>query len=182
MAGSRAFAFFAREFREMIPPTVFFLFGFNLVALTMQLVLDDYRLQLFNFMIATTAALVVGKSVLVANALPLLRRFDDAPLIQPVLFKTAVYFFVVFLVRLLEKIVEFFIGDGSLAELPHYVREHFSWHRFVAIQIWIFVLFLLYTSAAELNARLGDGNLIRLFFGRSLTDTPQWPGRSANRK
>jgi len=33
-------------------------------------------------------ALVVGKSVLVANAMPFLRRFDTAPIIQPVLFKT----------------------------------------------------------------------------------------------
>jgi len=35
---------------------------------------------------------VVGKSVLVANALPLLRRFDAAPMIQPILFKTTVSF------------------------------------------------------------------------------------------
>jgi hypothetical protein len=50
-------------------------------------------------MIATTAAVVVGKSVRVANALPFLRRFDRAPMIKPVLFKTIVYWAVVFLVR-----------------------------------------------------------------------------------
>jgi hypothetical protein len=43
---------------------------------------------------------------------------------------------------------------------------HFTWHRFAAIQIWIFVLFLIYTSVAELNARLGNGKLVKIFFTR----------------
>jgi hypothetical protein len=48
-------------------------------------------------MLATTMALVVGKAVLVANVLPFLHRFDTAPLIRPILFKTIVYWAVVFL-------------------------------------------------------------------------------------
>ena len=112
------------------------------------------------------AALVVGKSVLVANAMPFLRRFDTAPMIQPVLFKTIVYWATVFLVRFLEKLVEYLFAGGTLSEIPEYVATHFTWHRFAAIQIWIFVLFLIYTSFEELNARLGDGELMKIFFTR----------------
>jgi hypothetical protein len=36
-----------------------------------------------------------------------------------------------------------------------------------AVQIWIFVLFLIYTTAAELNALFGDGELRRISFERS---------------
>jgi hypothetical protein len=164
MTASRVLAFAVHEFKEMLPPTLFFAVGFNLVMLTTQLVLDDYRLQFFNFMVATTGALLVGKAVLVANALPFLRRFDDAPLFLPILFKTAVYVVVVLLVRLLEKLVEYLIDGGTLAGIPAYVRDHFSWHRFVAVQIWIVVLFLIYTTASELNALLGGGELARVFF------------------
>ena len=46
------------------------------------------------------------------------------------------------------------------------MATHFTWHRFAAIQIWIFVLFLIYTSVEELNARLGDGELMKIFFTR----------------
>jgi hypothetical protein len=46
------------------------------------------------------------------------------------------------------------------------VSTHFTWDRFAAIQIWIFVLFLVYTSIAELNARLGHGELVKIFFTR----------------
>ena len=46
------------------------------------------------------------------------------------------------------------------------MATHFTWHRFAAIQIWIFVLFLIYTLVEELNARLGDGELMKIFFTR----------------
>jgi hypothetical protein len=71
-------------------------------------------LRFGNFMLAIMSALVVGKAVLVANAMPFLCRFDTAPMIQPVLFKTIVYCVVVFLVRFLEQLVEYWLGGGRL--------------------------------------------------------------------
>ena len=170
MTMPRALAFVTREFEEMLPPTLFFAVGFNLIVLTTQLFLDDYQQQFFGFMIATTAALVVGKAVLLANALPFLRRFDRAPLYQPILFKAVLYFIAVFLIRVLEKIVEYLIDGGTLGGIPEYVREHFTWHRFAAIQIWIFVLFLIYTTAVELNSLFDDGELARIFFTKHTSD------------
>jgi hypothetical protein len=166
MPKSPLFAFVIKELKELLPPAVFFAISFNLIALTTQLILADYLIHLWNFMVATTAALVVGKSVLVANALPFFRRLDTAPMIQPILFKTIVYWAVVFLVRFLEKLVEYLFAGGNLSRVPEYVATHFTWHRFAAIQIWIFVLFLIYTSVEELNARLGDGELMKIFFTR----------------
>jgi hypothetical protein len=40
----------------------------------------------------------------------------------------------------------------------------FSWHRFVAIQLWILVLFLVFVMASELNHLFGRGELPRLLF------------------
>ena len=117
MPRSRAMAFVLQEIKEALPPIVFFAVGFNLIELTTQLVLDDYLVRFANYLVATMAALVVGKAVLLANVLPIIRRFDNAPLIRPILFKTVIYTVVVFLVRLLEKFVEY------LAR-----RRHHSWH------------------------------------------------------
>jgi hypothetical protein len=166
MPRSRAVALVIKEFEEVLPPVVFFAVGFNLVEFTTQLVLDDYLARFANYMVATAAALVVGKAVLLANMLPFLRRFDTAPLIRPILFKTIVYATVVFLVRILEKIVEYSIGGGTIADIPDYVAHHFSWHFHAAVQIWIFVLFFIYTSVTGLDARLGRGELARIFFHR----------------
>jgi len=166
MPKSRVLAFVIKELREIVPPTVFFAVGFNLIVLTTDLILADYLASFGSFIVATMAALIVGKSVLVANAMPFLRRFDNAPMIRPVLFKTVVYWAVVFLVRFLEKLVEYFVAGGTVSGISDYVVTHFTWHRFAAIQIWIFVLFLIYTSVAELNARLGKGALMKIFFTR----------------
>src|SRR5271166_1951829 len=70
------------EAREALPPTIFFFVGFNFVVLTTNLLVAEYAVAVSNFMLATLAALVVGKAVLVANKMSLLRRYDRAPLIQ----------------------------------------------------------------------------------------------------
>ncbi|MGA8655055.1 MAG: hypothetical protein WB586_02825 [Chthoniobacterales bacterium] len=168
-------ALVVKELREILPPTLFFAVGFNLILLTTNLILADYLVSFASFIVAIVGALVVGKSVLLANAMPFLRRFDPAPLIQPVLFKTIVYWAVVFMVRFLEKLIEYLFAGGTLSGIPEYVATHFTWHRFAAIQIWIFVLFLLYTSVEELNARLGEGELRKIFFSRG---SPAGPARA----
>jgi hypothetical protein len=166
MPAWRVRAFVIKEIKELLPPIVFFVVGFNLVELTTQLVLDDYLARFANYFVATMAALVVGKAVLLANLVPFMRRFDTGPLIRPILLKTVVYTFIVFLVRLLEKIVEYWFSGGTLARIPDYVAHHFSWHWHAAVQIWIFVLFLIHTSVNELGARMGHGELSRILFGR----------------
>jgi hypothetical protein len=182
--------FLVKELREVWPPTLFFAIAFNLIVLTTQLILADYLVHFASFMLATMCALVVGKSVLLANALPFFSRFDTAPMIQPVLFKTFVYWAVVFVVRFLEKLGEYLFSGGKLSGMSEYVSTHFTWHRFSAIQIWIFVLFLIYTSVAELNARLGNGALMKIFFtrrsselkaGHRAADSPASRGQPANR-
>ena len=71
-------AFIIREITAALPAIVFFAVGFNLIVLTTQLILDDYEAQFAGFMVATAAALLVGKAVLVAKLLPFFRRFDNA--------------------------------------------------------------------------------------------------------
>ena len=95
------------ELREALPPTIFFFVGFNFIVLTTNLLVADYAVAVSNFMLATVAALVVGKAVITANAMPFLKLFDRAPLIQPILFKTAVYWVAVFFARLAERFVHF---------------------------------------------------------------------------
>src|SRR5262245_29284725 len=90
------------ELRGALPPTIFFFVGFNFVVLTTNLLVADYAVAVSNFMLATVAALVVGKAVITANAMPFLKLFDRAPLIQPILYKTAIYWVAVFFARLAE--------------------------------------------------------------------------------
>jgi hypothetical protein len=153
------------EAREAVPPTLFFFVGFNFIVLTTNLLLADYGAAVFNFMVATLAALVVGKAVLVANAMPYIRHYDRAPLIRPILFKTAFYAVIVFLARLLERFVHYSVVERhSPADFPAYLMTAFSWDRFAAVNLWICVLFLIYVTASEVARLFGREELWRLFF------------------
>src|SRR6516165_5677896 len=161
----RVGAFLLREFLEILPPTIFFFIGFNLIVLTTNLLLSDYGAQVASFMIATVSALVVGKAVLIANAMRAIRRFDSAPLIRPILFKTFFYWAAVFIVRLLEHWIRYRLSKDYVfgGFLKHEIAA-FSWDRFIAIQLWIFVLFLVYVTASEFNRLFGHGELSRILF------------------
>ncbi len=70
----------------------------------------------------------------------------------------------------MEGVIEYWIGGGTLSGLPTYVAVHYPWQRFAAIQIWIFVLFLIYTSIREIDTQLGHGLLARTLFARPGTE------------
>jgi hypothetical protein len=169
----RAGAFMLREFLEILPPTIFFFIGFNLIVLTTNLLLADYGASFASFMLATGAALLVGKAVLVANAMRAVRLYDRAPLIRPILFKTAFYWAVVFVVRLIEHWVRYRLSTHYVfgGFIPH-VAASFSWNRFIAIQLWIFVLFFIYVTITELNHLFGEGELAHIMFTSRPSELP----------
>ena len=101
--------------------------------------------------------------MLVANATPFLRRYDIMPLAWTIFYKAAVYCVFVFAARVVELIVEGWLGGTPFAE----VLARFSWHRFLAIQIWLFVLFLVYVTFNELTQLFGEGELHQLLTDRA---------------
>jgi hypothetical protein len=160
----RVFDWWLAQVKHVLPPTIFFFVGFNLILWTKDLILREHNIEFSGFVVATLAALLVGKAVLVTDNLPLMRRFDGRPLIQPILFKTAIYWWCILVVRLAEELIYFLVGGGAISDFPTFLIEHFSWPRFLSIQIWLMVLFLVYVTAHELNTLFGDGELRRLFF------------------
>lgn len=147
MAASRVFGFIAKEVREMMPPTVFFAVGFSVVVLRGHLTTEQFGLQPFNFMVAATSALMVSKSSLLANAMTPLRRFDASPRIVPILVTTLVYFTVLLIIRILQQVVEYWMAGGSRSVTAQFIQGGFARRHFAVIQIWIFALFLIYTTA-----------------------------------
>ena len=115
------------QMRHALPPTIFFFVGFNLILLTKRLILQEQGVEFSGFFTAIVAALLVGKAVLVTDNLPFMRRFDGAPMIQPILFKSAIYWVCVLIVRLAEELVHFI---GQVAQSPTSVailRINFRW-------------------------------------------------------
>ena len=108
-----------------------------------------------------------------ANKIRGIHRFRDAPLIKPILYKTLFYSLVVLLFRIIEQLVHFSFDDDGFRVAFDEAVEAFTWHRFAAIQIWLFTCFLIYVTASEISAALGPGKLRQLLFGPRCRLT--WP-------
>ncbi len=160
----RAVSWWLAQMKHALPPTIFFFVGFNLILWTKRLILQEHGIEFSGFFTALVAALLIGKAVLVTDNLPFMRRFDGAPLIQPILFKSAIYWVCVLIVRLTEELVHFVAAGGAIADFGDHFAGQFPLARFLSIQIWLMVLFLVYVTIHELNELFGNGELYRLFF------------------
>ncbi len=162
---ARAYRFWLHEIKLLLPPTIYFFFTFNLIVFTTNMLTRSYFIALTHFLTATALALLVGKAVLVADKFRAIHRFQHAPLIKPILYKTLFYGLVVMLFRVVEQLIHFsFSHDGFRVALDHAV-DAFAWRRFAAIQIWLFTCFLLYVAVLEISRALGPGKLRQLMFG-----------------
>ena len=166
LAPRKLFEFVKHEFLQVLPPTIFFLCTFNIVALTTSMVLEQFEIHVSTHAVATILALLVGKVVLVVDKMPLLRKLDWQPLLYPILFKAAFYSVFVLLLRLLEHWIPGLIETGSIAGATGHLMDGVTWRLFWMGQIWIFVLFVVYTTATEFIALFGltSGQLFRAFF------------------
>ena len=153
------------EFLHVLPPTIFFLISFNIVAITTLLMLKDRGIELPPFVVATLLALVVGKVILVADHLPFINRFPDKPLIYNILWKTLIYWLVVFVVRYIEHYIPYLKTHGDLWQAHLYLVGDVEWRRFFAIQIWLLVLFIFYSVLFEFVRILGQARVRKMFFG-----------------
>jgi hypothetical protein len=160
----RAWRIWRQAIRQLLPPTLYFFVAFNLIAFTTDLLVHNYWFHLSSFVLASTTALVVGKIVLVVDKVRVIDKFRGGPLILPILYKAVFYSTVVLAVRLLEKILGFAWESGGGGPAFQDALQQFTWHRFVAVHLWIFICFLIYVTATELRALVGDGQFFRLFF------------------
>ena len=160
----RALGAASRMLGHLLPPTLYFFVAFNLISFTTDLLVHNYWFRPSSFILATVTALVVGKVVLVVDRVRVIDKFRGGPLIRPILYKSVFYSVVVLIVRFLEKVVRLAIDTGGFGLAFQDALNDFSWHRFIAVHLWIFVCFLIYVTATEFNVLVGQGQLFRLFF------------------
>ena len=129
----RAITWWLAQVKHALPPTIFFFVGFNLILWTKRLILEEHGVEFGGFLTATVAASLVGKAVLVTDNLPFMRRFEGAPMIQPILFKSTIYWLCVVIVRLAEEFVYFVAAGGAIADFGDHLVDHFSLARFLSI-------------------------------------------------
>lgn len=153
------------EFSVIWPPTLFFFIALHLVALIRVLMAEGTGITVATSMSVTVAALILGKSVLIADLLPLINRYPHHPLIYNVTWKTLIYLLVATLVHYLERLVEFSRQAGGLVAGNDQLLAEIVWPHFWAVQILLFVLIFMYCTLHELVRIIGKNHMKQIFFG-----------------
>ncbi len=164
-AMSRLAAKVKEEFFEILPPTIYFFVILHIIAFFRVLMNKDTGLPLPVVGSITVAALVMGKSVAVADLLPFINRFPEKPLIWNVCWKTTIYFFVALLIHYLERLYEFWREAPSLAAANQKLFTEIVWPHFWAIQILLALLIVMYCTIRELVRVIGPAKMKVMFFG-----------------
>ena len=121
------------ELYAMLPPTLFFFIALHLVAFIRILMLKGTGISFGTSASVTVAALVLGKSVVIADLLPMINRFPEKPLAYNVVWKTLLYVLVAMFVHYLERLVDFWREAGSFVAGNEKLLVEIVWPHFWAI-------------------------------------------------
>jgi hypothetical protein len=153
------------EFAELGPPTVYFFIVLHLAATIRVLLSKGDGIDVSTTMSIAVAALILGKAVLIANALPFINRFPEKPLIWNVCWKTVIYVVMALLIHYLERLYEAWKVTKSIAGANDKLLAEMVWPLFWAIQILLTVLVAIYCVMSEVGRVLGEKKLKVMFFG-----------------
>ena len=153
------------EFYAMLPPTIFFFIALHLVALIRILMLKGTGIPFGTSVSVTVAALILGKSVVIADLLPIINRFPEKPLAYNVVWKAILYVLVAMLVHYLERLVDFWREAGSFIAVNEKLLSEIVWPHFWAIQIVLAMLISMCCTISELSRVMGSNKMRHMFFG-----------------
>jgi hypothetical protein len=153
------------EFMELIPPTVYFFVVLHLLAGIRVLMTKGTGIELPNSMSIAVAALILGKAVLLANALPFINQFPERPLVWNVCWKSLLYSLMAMFIHYLERLYDFWKIAPGFAAANEKLLSEIVWPHFWAIQILLAVLIVMYCTVNEIARVIGPDKLKAMFFG-----------------
>lgn len=166
-AGNSVMRVIKHELAAMLPPFVFFLIGFNLIALTLHLVLQPYGVSFEGVTKATVGALIIAKVVLIVDHLPFASAFSGRPLVRPVLFRSVVYTLFTMLLHVLEEVIRAWVKTGGLAAGFDAWTTALVWQHLLFVLIWVFALFLAFVTFDEIRKAFGLPRLPQMLWSRT---------------
>lgn len=158
-------AFLKKEFLEMLPPTIFFFVVFQLVVISRSVLGAELNISMVTSAAAAIAALIVGKSILVADALPPFRWFRDNRLIYNVVWRTALYMSIIIIFQVLEEFIPLISKYGGFASASEHFIADVDGLRFWATHMILVVFLIFYSFATALINVVGIDRFFAVFFG-----------------
>jgi hypothetical protein len=153
-----------KEFAALWPVFLFFLVGFVLLISLIKLALAQFSIEVSVISNAVIGALLAAKAALVLDETPLARSLEHYRRIVAVAAKVIFYGITSLLLLSIERVLEALHKVHHFDPAIQYASEHATRYRVLAWALGISIIFAVYFAFVEINQRLGDGELKRLFF------------------
>lgn len=153
-----------KEIKKLSLLTLFFLICFGYILLLMKLFLKgEYSINVYVFSKIILGSLFAAKAVLIMNAIPHIRRFDESPRYIIILYKTSLYTLAVLILGVLEGVIEAHRKTKAFGPAVAEFLHGKNFDRVLAVTLCIGAVFLIYNILKELDTYLGKGKLRQFF-------------------
>jgi len=156
---------YKEEMYKIIPAITYFIIAFNLIHFTENLSKGAENISYYGYGAVTLAALIVGKVMIIVNALPILNAFPDKPLIYNILWKLWVYYFFVLVFWFIDDLIHLYTTYGSIGFIGDRLAFELTSPLFWSIQLWLIVVFGIFVMFTEIAHTMGPGKMYKLLFG-----------------
>ena len=153
------------EFFAVLPPTIFFFVMLHIVTFIRVLMARGSNFQPLSTISIAIASLILGKAVLIADMLPPINRYPNKPLAYNIVWKTMIYLVMASVIHYLERLIDFSRQAGGIVAGNEKLLSEIVWQHYLAVEIILFILILVYCTARELARVIGKEKMLRLFFG-----------------
>ena len=128
-----------------------------------RLVADELGGGYLSYGFALVQSLIIAKVVLVGRMFAFTRRFDDRPLIVPVIYKSLLFGLLVIVFTVIERLVEGWIHHEGLLGGLNKFRE-VGGYELAARVLMLMVAFVPFFAFGELGRVIGKQRLAAMFF------------------
>ncbi|WP_139559169.1 hypothetical protein [Methylotetracoccus oryzae] len=161
----KVLAFLAKEYKAVLPPTIYFLIVFHVTAFTRGLMMESYGVTPAGSAMATVGALILAKVILVFNRCSFLNLFASRPMIFGILWKTLVFGILGSMFQLAEEWVPLLFKFRSASVAAEHLLAEIVWPKFWANHIVLLLWLLIYCIVVEMIRVMGATRVRGIFLG-----------------
>ena len=135
---------------------------FSAIVVYRRLVLAEYGIELNDYFVGVIKALVIAKVVMIGAFLKISHKFENKPLIIPIMFKAILFTLWVALFDIIETLIRAIINNGTKSDIYTDVMNHLS-PAWLGSLLLIFLSFIPFFAFKELSRVLGAKKTQELF-------------------
>ena len=154
------------EIKQVCYITLFFLLTFTVFLLMKKAFLAQYEIQYYGFLTVLVSSLVLGKVVIILDALAVTKKYDHMPNSIMILFRSCIYLVGYIIVSFIEHGIKALINGEPFGEAMVHNAHHLTSIEGIATLVVLLITFLFFSSFWVLRSHLGPKQLYQLYFGR----------------